>query len=367
MKIALVTEYYFPHLGGVTEHVENLAQQFRCRGHEITIITARMRGQGTDPDYVRRVGTSRVLLKNGSFARITTGFGLRSQIAGILRDRQVEIVHLHGALAPVLGLVAQRSAEDVGLPVVATFHTWFRSSIGYRLLRRPVQRWLDRIAAPIAVSEPVIAAMSGYFTANWIVIPNGIDTTFFHPVPRNGEDASPRPQLLFLGRLDPRNGLGTILDAMPSIRHRCPGAELVIAGDGPLRSYYENRARPLGSGVRFLGHVDRERPMLYGTADLYVCPTSKASFGVTLLEAMACATPIIASDIIGFRELIDRGGEAVLVPVDDSQAWADAVVSLLADPKKRRQMGAAGREKSARFAWPEVADRVFAVYEKVLG
>lgn len=367
MRIALVTEFYHPHLGGVTEHVENLALQFRGRGHEVTIITARMAGQGTDPDYVCRVGTSRVVFSNGSFARVTTGFRLRRQIAGILRERRIELVHLHGALAPTLGLVAQDAAEEVGVPVVATFHSWFRRSNLARIFRRPLQARLSRIAASIAVSEPVIAALSRYFTTNWTVIPNGIDIEKFRPIARNGNGAPHDPQLLFLGRLDPRNGLGTMLDAMPSILRHRPDARLVIAGDGPLRAYYEDRARPLGDKVRFLGKVNGERPQLYGISDLYVCPTSKASFGITLLEAMACGTPIIGSDIIGFRELIDHGPEAVLVPVDDAGAWAETAVALLGNPGRREEMGAAGRAKAEQFAWPQVADRVFAVYTRVLG
>jgi len=367
MRIALVTEFYHPHLGGVTEHVENLALQFRGRGHEVTIITANMAGQRPDPEYVRRIGTSRVVFSNGSFARVTTGFRLRARIVRILRELQIEVVHLHGALAPTLGLVAQDAAAELDIPVVATFHSWFRRSIGCRVFRRPLQARLSRIAASIAVSEPVIVAHSRYFTNEWVVIPNGINIEKFHPVPRNGNGAAHDPKLLFLGRLDPRNGLGTMLDAMPAILRRRPDARLVVAGDGPLRGYYEERARPLGDKVQFLGKVNGERPQLYGTADLYVCPTSKASFGITLLEAMACGTPIVGSDIIGFRELIDRGAEAVLVPVDDAQAWAEATVALLDDPEKRREMGAAGRAKATQFAWPQVADQVFAVYQRVLG
>jgi phosphatidyl-myo-inositol alpha-mannosyltransferase len=366
MRIALVTEFYHPHLGGVTEHVENLAKQFRGRGHEVTIITARMAGQRVDPEYVRRVGTSRVVFSNGSFARVTTGFRLRARIARVLRERQIDIVHLHGALAPTLGLVAQDAADDLGLPVVATFHSWFPGSNTYRIFRRFFQARLHRIAASIAVSEPVIAAMSRYFTTEWSVIPNGIDIDHFRPVSRNGNGAPHDPRLLFLGRLDPRNGLGTMLDAMPAILRRRPDARLVVAGDGPLRGFYEERARPLGDKVQFLGKVNGERPQLYGTADLYVCPTSKASFGITLLEAMACATPIVGSDIIGFRELIDHGAEAVLVPVDDAEAWAETAVALLDDPERRREMGAAGRVKATQFAWPQVADQVFAVYTRVL-
>lgn len=366
MRIALVTEFYHPHLGGVTEHVENLALQFRARGHDVTIITARMAGQGVDPEYVRRVGTSRVVFSNGSFARIATGFRLRSRIARILRDRQIDIVHLHGSLTPTLGLVGQDAADDCGVPVVATFHSWFPRAPAFRAFRRFLQPRLDRIAASIAVSEPVIAAMSRYFTTDWVIIPNGIDIDHFHPVPHDSDALARDARMLFLGRLDPRNGLGTMLDAMPHILRRRPDARLVVAGDGPLRRLYEKRARPLRDNVEFLGQVNGERPHLYGTADLYVCPTSKASFGITLLEAMACGTPIIGSDIIGFRELVDHGDEAVLAPVDDAKAWADTAVSLLENPEKRRQMGAAGREKAALFAWPIVADRVLAVYARVL-
>jgi phosphatidyl-myo-inositol alpha-mannosyltransferase len=367
MRIALVTEFYHPHLGGVTEHVENLALQFRRRGHEVTIITARMAGQGIDPEHVCRVGTSRVVFSNGSFARVTTGFGLRHRIASILRERQIDIVHLHGALAPTLGLVAQDAAEEIGVPVVATFHSWFRRSIACRIFRPTLQARLHRIAASIAVSEPVIAALSRYFTTDWTIIPNGIDIDHFRPVPHDGNGARHPPRLLFLGRLDPRNGLGTMLDAMPSILRRRPDARLVVAGDGPLRGYYEERARPLGDRVHFLGKVNGERPHLYGTSDLYLCPTSKASFGITLLEAMACATPIVGSDIIGFRELIARGAEAVLVPVNDADAWAETAVALLDNPERRHEMGAAGRAKAEQYAWPQVADQVFAVYTRVLG
>jgi phosphatidylinositol alpha-mannosyltransferase len=92
------------------------------------------------------------------------------------------------------------------------------------------------------------------------------------------------------------------------------------------------------------------RPEYYGTADLYLCPTTKASFGITLLEAMACGTPLVASDIIGFRELVDGGGEAVLVPPRRPDAWADAVAGLIGDPSRRAAMGAAGRVKAGESA-----------------
>ena len=367
MRVALVTEFYYPHLGGVTEHVHNFALELQRLGHEATIITSHMRGEQGDPDFVRRVGTSRVIYSNGSFARITTGWGLTRRVSDILRERRIEIVHVHDVIAPTLGLVASSAAWRLGLPVVATSHTWFERSLAYRCFRPLLQPRLDRVAARIAVSAPVIEAMSKYFHADWEIIPNGVDVENFRPNGRRPDSAPPRhPRLLFLGRLDPRNGLENLLAAMPFILGRYPGTQLIVAGDGPLRSHYERRAAPLGPSVQFVGRVNGERPAHYRAADLYLCPSTKASFGITLLEAMACGTPMIVSDITGFRELIDGGDEAVLAPCDDPEAWARAAIALIGDPARRRRMAAAGVAKAATFAWPRIAERVLDVYARVL-
>ena len=119
--------------------------------------------------------------------------------------------------------------------------------------------------------------------------------------------------------------------------------------------------------MRFVGQVFADRPAYYGSADLYLCPTRIASFGVTLLEAMACGTPMIVSDNVGFRSVIDGGEEAVLIPTDDPTTWADTTIALLGDPERRAAMGRAGVEKAARFAWPRIARQELAIYERVLG
>jgi phosphatidylinositol alpha-mannosyltransferase len=373
MRIALVSEFYYPHLGGVTEHVHNLASQFNRAGHETVIVTARMGRPARahdlpcegDPPFVRRIGSSRTIYSAGSFARITTGLGLRRQLRDQFRRERIDLVHVHGGLTPTLGLVAPEAAWDLGLPVVATFHSWFSRSALCRVFRRPWQQRLDRHAAAIAVSQPVVEAHARYLDADWEIIPNGVDTEFFRPdaaqLPPTGE-----PELLFLGRLDPRNGLDTILAAMPRILGDHPGARLTIAGDGPLRPVYERLARPLGKRVDFVGRVNGDRPAHYARASLYLCPTTKASFGITLLEAMACGTPILGSDITGFRELVDHGAEAVLVPKNRPDLWALAASELLEDRARLRAMGQAGRLKAERFAWPRIAERVMHLYRRVL-
>ncbi len=373
MRIALVTEYYFPHLGGVTEHVYNLALELQRHGHPTIVVTANMerpaRCADLDHDageheFVRRVGTSRTIYSAGSFARITTGIGLRRALRELFRRERIDIVHVHGGLNPTLGLVAPAAADDLGLPVVATFHSWFAQSTLCRVFRTPLQRRLDRHAANLAVSRPVVEAHARYFDADWEIVPNGVDTDFFRAGPP--ADAGARSGLLFLGRLDPRNGLDTVFAALPRVLARHPEARLTVAGDGPLRPVYERLARPLGSAVRFVGRVNGDRPGHYAGADLYLCPTTQASFGITLLEAMACETPMVISDITGFRELIAGGREAVLVPKSRPEAWADAIVALLDDRSRRVEMGAAGRRKAETYAWPRIAEQVTAVYRRVV-
>jgi phosphatidylinositol alpha-mannosyltransferase len=372
MRIALVTDFYYPHLGGVTEHVHNLGRALVQAGHHAIIITSHMEAApahqlepgGVDPELVHRVGTSRIIYSAGSFARVTTGTHLRRRIRDILRRERIELVHVHGGLNPTLGLLAPDAAGDLDIPVVATFHSWFRRSALCRIFRGQLQSRLDRHAAVIAVSEPVVTAHARYLEADWQIIPNGVDTGFFRPVLSPNRH---QPELLFLGRLDPRNGLDTVLSALPAVLERRPDVRLTVAGDGPLRRVYERLAAPVAQQVDFIGGVNGNRPEVYSRAQLYLCPTTKASFGITLLEAMACATPMVVSDITGFRELVSGGDEAVLVPRNDSRAWADIIVALLGDEGRRRTMGAAGLEKVARFAWPRVAQEVTSVYRSVLG
>jgi phosphatidyl-myo-inositol alpha-mannosyltransferase len=368
MRVALVAEDYYPQLGGVPEHVHHLALELNRRGHTATVVTSHMRGDHHDEAFVHRVGTSIVHYANGGVSRLTAGWRLTRRLTDLFRAERVDLVHVHGGLAPTFGLLAPIAAGRIGIPVVATFHSWFPRSAGYRLLRRPLQRLLDRHAALIAVSDPVIQAMTRYFRGTWEIIPNGVDVSYFHPNGHRPTDALERgPRLLFLARLEPRNGLSTVLDAMPGILRRFPNAELTVAGDGPWRGYYERRARPLGGRVKFLGRVFGDRPLHYGSADLYLCPTTRASFGVTLLEAMACGTPLVVSDNVGFRSVLADGTEGIIVPDDDPQTWADTTIGLIEDPARRFAMSQAGLAKAMGFAWPRVADRTVALYERVLG
>ena len=363
LRIALVTEFYYPHLGGVCEHVHFFAREARRLGHHVDIITSQIPGATPMPGVIT-VGRSQPLYVNGSMSRITIGMGLRRQMRMVLRHGQYDIVHVHSPLTPVLPMLA---IDEAVCPVVGTFHTYFDRSFGYAVARGYFQRRLERLDRAIAVSASAVSALERYFDADWTIIPNGVDTKQFHPgAARPAAMQDDRPAILFLGRLDPRNGLGLLLDAFRRIRGRDRDAQLVVVGDGPLRRYYENEAHG-HPDIRFVGSVLDERAGYYANSAVYACPTTIASFGITLLESMACATPIACSNIPGFWDVVAHNREALMVGKREPDVLADALVELLDDESLRERLGQMGRHRSLQYDWAHVTRRVLDEYASVLG
>lgn len=366
MRIALVSEYYYPHLGGVCEHVHHFAREARALGHHVDIITSHIVDSGAPPPNVIRLGRSVPWYINGSQSRITIGRALRGQMRRTLREGAYDLVHVHSPLTPVLPMLA---VEESAAPVVGTFHTYFERSFGYRIFRKRFQSLLDRLAAAIAVSPSTVVALERYFDADWRIIPNGVDTRLFNPgvaLPRPDGVSTDVPVILFLGRFDPRNGLSTLIEAFRRIKSRGRRAQLLVVGDGPLRSHYRRQAGR-DPDIVFVGPVLHGRPAYYTHSTIYACPTTKASFGITLLEAMACEVPIVCSDILGFRDVVQHGREALMIPRGDADALANALSRLLDDAGARERLARRGRQRSLEYDWRNVTSAVLEVYGEVLG
>jgi glycosyltransferase involved in cell wall biosynthesis len=201
------------------------------------------------------------------------------------------------------------------------------------------------------------------------VVPCGVDLAAFRPEGATAE-RSARPRLLSLGRLVPRKGVDTAVEAMRYLRD----AELFVAGGPPAEEFHRDpevtRLRWIASlagvsdRVRFLGRVDRGQvPALMRSADLVVCVPWYEPFGIVPLEAMACGVPVVASAVGGLTDTVVHGETGVLVPPRDANAVANATRRLLADPEYRRTLGAAGhRRVRSRYTWPKVGDSMLDVY-----
>jgi phosphatidylinositol alpha-mannosyltransferase len=366
VRIGIVTEYYYPSVGGIQEHVWHFAREARRVGHTVKILTSTMPDLGgtrveDGPDVIR-LGRSFPVFKNGGFGRVTAGPGVAASVRAVLARERFDVVHVHAPLTPVLPLLAVHYANG---PLVGTFHTNFRPGWLFRLMRGSLQRYLDRLDAAVAVSRACIDAFERRFSADFRIIPNGVDVERFSRGRRIRRYDDGKLNILFVGRLEPRNGLDRLLAAFHRVWKQV-GARLLVLGGGPLLPRYRAMVpRELAEDVVFAGRVLDERPDWYATADVYCAPTRIASFGVTLLEAMAAGKPVLASDIEGFREVVRHGQEGELLAPDDPFTWARALVRLAAEPHRARAYGERGKATADRYAWPNVAAEVLELYRSI--
>jgi len=365
MKIGIVTEHYYPSLGGIQEHVHHFAAEARARGHAVTIVTCRMDDLPAPhdedaPARVLRIAPSQPIFWNGSFGRVSRGVGLSRRLRTLLVDEAFDVLHVHCPLIPVLPILAVHCAPGL---LVGTFHTNFESNLFSRLWYASLRPYLDRIDGRVAVSRACIQSLGPRLKADFRIIPNGVDVERFASGRALPAFDDGRFNILFVGRVEPRNGFDRLLRAFLLARPRVPGARLLVMGGGPHLPHYRASVPPeAAQDVVFAGPLREGRPDWYASAHVVCVPTSIASFGVTLLEAMSAGRPLIAADIEGYREVMSHGVQGEMIDPFDAFAWAEALVKLYRDPALAAAYAARGRRSVMRYAWLRVADEIFGLY-----
>ncbi len=372
MKIGIVTQSYYPVLGGVTEHVWHLGRELGKRGHDVTVIT----GGASSPDdrglRVLRHGFQVPLPGNGANVHVTLGWKLGRMLQRIEEKERFDVVHVQCPADVGLPIIASTTMRS---PMVGTYHS-FRDSYVFadtvfKLFRSTFDRAINRVARHIAVSESARAMCRRYYPSVPVdIIPNGIDTVRFSPsVPPwlNKEDHV--TTILFVGRMDPRKGAKYLFAALPYLEASLTEYRIIVVGTGWMKKYYDAYI-PLNlrRRVSFAGYVSPEDlPRFYASADVYCSPaTGSESFGIVLLEAMASGVAIVASDIEGYRDVLTDGKEGMLCRPQDPRSIADAIIELAKNTERRRRMAAQGRETSKRYDWTTVTGRIEKVYQAVL-
>lgn len=373
MKIALVSPYDFAHPGGVNAHVSHLADEFRNLGHQIMIVAPVSSDSQVPEDVIEASQSITTVKSGGSKSRISLSLRASGRIKRLLEQEKFDVVHVHNPLTPVVSMNFLRHRQVAPDTVfIATFHEYRDDKNPLFTLGEPlIHRWIEQLDGRIAVSEASRDFNNTYFPGEYTIIPNGIDTARFgqgEPIERYQDG---RSNVLFVGRLEARKGFKYLLRAWPHVRQALPKARLLVVGafEKKHKRPYVHYARKKNIyGVRFIGPASKsDLPRYYSTADLFCAPsTGFESFGIVLLEAMAAGTPVVASNIVGYRAVLEDGVQGLLVAPRAPLALAEAITHLLKNPELRAKMGQAGRAKALAHDWSHVASRVIDFYRQKL-
>lgn len=371
MKIGMVSEFYDPLPGGISEHIRSISRELTVMGHEVVILTGSQGNGSFDSDpRVVRIGRSVPVRYNGSLSRISVGWRLEHRLRRIFERERFDLLHVHNPLMPTLPLMTLRCAP---CPLVATFHSNYPRDLLVSSFRRPLARLLRRVRVLLPVSLAAYRTVGISFPGDYRIVPNGVD---FDQICRAVQgQRGPRPgdgrtlRILFVGALVPRKGLPVLIEAFTHLRRRGLRVELTIVGAGPNMGAARRRVpREAREQVRFLGLASRREVLeSFARADLFCAPSlGRESFGIVLLEAMAAGLPVVASDIEGYQDVVTHGVEGVLVPPGEAGALADALESLLRAPEERIRMGRAGQIKAEKLRWSGIARRLDDIYLEVM-
>ena len=361
MKVGIITDYWYPLLGGIAEHVDGQARALAARGHEVTIITGRpirpTRLEVTEhptqegPFGVVRLGSAIPVHGNGGAAVVTVAVGARRRLERIARERNLDVVHVHAPYNPSLPLVAARALRG-RVPIVGTFHSVFHDTPTRRAFFAALAPAIAGLDARIAVGEACRDGLEATFGAPFTVIPNGVDVDRFQPAPTT---VDPRC-VVWVGHWDARNGLDTTLEAMA--RLEASGAHLIVIGGGRGTPADRRALTALNGIATSVGPRHTSLPRLVAGAGVALCSGRIAAFGMTVVEAMACGRPVVATAVGGHVEILRDGG-GILVAADDPIATANALAALIGDPQRADEIGRAGRlAVEQRYAWPVIAEQL---------
>ncbi len=409
LRIAMLSVHTCPlatlggkETGGMNVYVRDLSRELARQGHRVDVYT-----RSQNPDLPRisnglgsgaRVihvptGPERPYDKHRVYDHLPEFIeGVRNQAAADGID--YDVLHSHYWLS---GAAARRLLEAWSVPVVHMAHTLgaMKNVVAEKRpeereterrveVEREIAAFADALIASTPAEEAQLMELYGAEGGRIHIIPPGVDTERFHPIPADHAKqhvavCTDRSMILFVGRIEPLKGIDTLLQAIARVAERRPGMRRglcvpIIGGRADEIHEHEEMARladlrkDLGieDVVTFLGSKNQDTlQYYYSAAEMVVMPSDYESFGMVALEAMACGTPVVASDVGGLAFLIKDGRTGYRVPAGDVEALAERIMHLLTDELSRRRIGQRATCWAESYAWKEIAERIVGVYEAV--
>jgi phosphatidylinositol alpha-mannosyltransferase len=347
----------------VQEHVRGLAEALIDLGHQVSVISP-AEDDTVLPGYVVPAGRAVPVPYNGSVARLAFGFVSASRVRRWVKDGEFDVLHVHEPAAPSLSLLACWVADG---PIVATVHTAIPRSRALHASQPVLQSALEKISGRIAVSEAARTTLVEHLGGDAVLIPNGVSVSRFEKADPLPGWPHPGGTIGFLGRVEPRKGLGVLADGFALLAAERPELRLLVAGRGDAEEAMSRLPDSARRRVVLLGQVgDEDKVRVLHSVDVFCAPnTGGESFGVVLAEAMAAGAPIVASDLDAFRRVLRGGRAGELFETGSAAGLAAAAARLLDDPARRAELAAEASMAVRAYDWPVVARDVVRVYEAV--
>ncbi|MCG6942277.1 MAG: glycosyltransferase [Thiohalocapsa sp.] len=380
MRVLMISDVYFPRVNGVSTSIQTFGREFIGLGHDVTLLAPDYGQEEPEPFEVIRL-PSRYFPFDPEDRIIRWG-RIRKHHAR-LSAAGFDLVHIHTPF--IAHYAGQALARRLGVPVVASYHTFFEQYLD-KYVRFVPGSWMrfvarhfsaaqcgdvDALAVP---SEAMLEVLLRYGVRTPAeIVPTGIDLDKFHRgdgpgFRRRHGIADERPLLIYVGRLAFEKNCDFLLRMLAQVRAAVPDVLLAIAGEGPARRQLEDLARrlDLGDSVRFLGYLDRDGSLegCYAAADALVFASRTETQGLVLLESLALGTPVVATAEMGTREVL-RDGEGCLIAADDEQDFAAKTVRLLTDADLQSILRARARPYAQRWSAQVMAERMLGLYERV--
>ena len=367
-SIAMVLQRYYPHIGGAEIQLQRLIPHLQARGFNVSVVTRKEKGlksfEVVDGVSIYRVPSPGPKLLAGAIFTL-----LATRLLSRLRP---DIIHAHEILAPTSAAFLTKYFH--GWPFITTIHRGGVRGDIYKIKRRlfGMRRFnvlLQKVDAFIVISREIddeLAELNVPFEKR-IFIPNGVDTEIFAP-PSSGQKIQLREQLsipfhatviVYLGRLVAEKRVDHLLRIWPQIKTAFPETLLLIIGTGSEETLLQGLA---GDGVRFTGQI-RDSVRYLKAADLYVSPSSTEGLSLSLLEALSCGLPVLATSVGGARDVIQHNVNGYLIPPEDLSSLKNGLLTLLGDEALRTKLGQGGRQRIiSDYSLDSVADKLSDLY-----
>ncbi|AKJ40400.1 glycosyltransferase family 4 protein [Methanosarcina barkeri] len=364
-KIAMISDWYFPKVGGIEYSMHTLAKTLSKHGYEVSVITRSYPGV---PEYSRRDGVSVIRVKGKPLPgqRRFLMPGAYKELFNLLKNGNYDIVNCHGLDSPI-GMIALIISRKLGIPVVVTNHSLVGDTPYSSLLYLAGKLLLKNTDAVIAVSSAV-EKDSKLMTKKPIYrIFNGVDSEdkiikVSFPVNTKGKLV-----IATVARMTKKKGVQNIVDLAPSLLEKHKNLLFVMIGDGPLREKLESTVEESGlsGNFYFTGEVPREKVLGYlEQADIFALPSINEAFGISILEAMSKEVPVVAMNNSGVSDIINNGVNGYLA--DSITEFSEYLENLIEKPALRTSFAREALRGLSNYDWNRICEQTSKVYTSVI-